>query len=65
MSKLTHSTSWGMEAVERAAVARGDKDEGPCPGCGDGDKVPAKGDWRCPVCDAEWHDEDEDTQESA
>lgn len=30
----------------------------PCPGCGDGDKVPSRGDWRCPVCDAEWFDFD-------
>ena len=32
----------------------------PCPGCGDGDKVPHSGYWRCPVCDAEWPGEDED-----
>lgn len=31
--------------------------EEPCPGCGDGDKVPASGYWCCPVCDAEWHDD--------
>lgn len=33
-----------------------------CPGCGDGDKVPAKGYWRCPVCDAEWFDEEENAR---
>lgn len=27
-----------------------------CEGCGDGDKVPATGYWRCPVCDSEWDD---------
>jgi hypothetical protein len=26
MAKLTHSTDWGMEAVERAAIERGDLD---------------------------------------
>lgn len=25
-----------------------------CEGCGNGDKVPASGYWRCPKCDAEW-----------
>ena len=35
-----------------------DDEREPCPGSGDGDKVPAKGYWRCPVCDAEWHDEE-------
>lgn len=38
------------------------EDREPCRGCGDGDKVPAilpEGYWRCPVCDAEWYDEDE------
>ena len=29
-----------------------------CSGCGGGDKVPATGDWRCPVCDAEWTEVD-------
>ena len=31
-----------------------------CEYCGDGDPVPAKGYWRCPVCDAEWPDEEEE-----
>ena len=32
-----------------------------CPGCRGGDKVPAHEPvWRCPVCDAEWHDYDAD-----
>lgn len=32
-----------------------------CDYCGDGDPVPPVGYWRCPVCDAEWHnDEDEE-----
>ncbi len=35
-----------------------------CPGCGDGDKVPATGSWVCPVCDAEWGDEDEYDEEA-
>lgn len=35
-------------------------DETPCEGCGDGDKVPASGYWRCPVCDTEWPDDDEE-----
>lgn len=39
--------------------------EEPCEGCGDGDKVPAKGYFRCPVCDAEWPDEDEDSSDNA
>lgn len=30
----------------------------PCSGCGDGDKVPAKGYWVCPVCDAEWNEDE-------
>ena len=34
----------------------------PCEGCGDGEKVPAKGYFRCPVCDTEWFDEDEDAE---
>lgn len=37
---------------------RGGDDE-PCPYCGDGDHVPAKGHWICPVCDAEWNEEDQ------
>ncbi len=53
---------WRDEAKALAmklATARnaGGKDE-PCRGCGDGDKVPASGYWRCPVCDAEWSGED-------
>lgn len=32
----------------------------PCEGCGDGDKVPAKGYWICPKCGAEWSDDDND-----
>jgi ribosomal protein L37AE/L43A len=41
-----------------------DEDDGmadhDCPGCQGGDKVPANADyWRCPVCDAEWYEEDE------
>ncbi|MDO9334917.1 MAG: hypothetical protein Q7T61_00815 [Caulobacter sp.] len=38
------------------------REEEACFGCGDGDKVPAvlpDGYWRCPVCDAEWHEHDE------
>lgn len=31
----------------------------PCHECGDGDKVPAIGYWRCPACDAEWHDDED------
>ena len=34
------------------------KPDEPCPGCGDGDKVPAHGYFLCPVCDAEWDQED-------
>jgi len=34
-------------------------DEEICSGCGDGDRVPAKGYWRCPICDAEWTDGEE------
>jgi hypothetical protein len=30
----------------------------PCEYCGDGDRVP-RGHWICPVCDAEWPEEDE------
>lgn len=37
-----------------------ESDEEICRGCGDGDKVPAEGYWRCPVCDAEWWDEEDD-----
>jgi hypothetical protein len=33
-----------------------------CPGCQGGDKAPAWGYWRCPVCDAEWEDEDSDIE---
>ena len=33
----------------------------PCEGCGDGDKVPASGYFRCPVCDAEWSDDGDDS----
>jgi hypothetical protein len=33
-----------------------------CPGCRGGDKVPAFEYWRCPVCDAEWLEEDLDPQ---
>lgn len=36
------------------------KEDEPCPGCGDGDKVPHRDYWRCPVCDAEWYDEEEE-----
>lgn len=32
----------------------------PCEHCGDGDPVPAKGYWRCPVCDAEWNTNEDD-----
>ncbi len=39
-------------------------DHEPCPGCGDGDKVPAHGHWVCPVCDAEWWEEDEAEDEA-
>lgn len=35
------------------------KDDEPCPGCGDGDKVPAHGYWQCPVCDAEWYENEQ------
>jgi len=35
-------------------------DEDLCPNCGDGDAVPDQGYWRCPVCDAEWNQDDED-----
>lgn len=31
----------------------------PCPGCGDGDKVPL-GHFHCQVCDAEWEDDQDD-----
>ncbi len=34
-----------------------DEDYEECPGC---ERAPAKGYYRCPVCDAEWPDEDED-----
>ena len=37
----------------------------PCAGCGDGDKVPATGYWRCPVCDSEWSDDDENRSDAA
>ncbi len=37
------------------------ENEEPCEHCGEGDPVPAKGYWRCPVCDAEWNDKDEDS----
>lgn len=40
-------------------------DQDVCEGCGDGDKVPAKGYFICPVCDAEWPDEEEDSLENA
>jgi hypothetical protein len=36
-----------------------DRENDPCPCCGDGDKVPAGEDFVCPVCDAEWIAEDE------
>lgn len=50
------------EIVEEPSIDdEDDEDREPCPECGDGDKVPAKGYWRCPVCDAEWlGDEDEE-----
>ncbi len=35
------------------------RDYDECPGCGDGDKVPARGYWQCPICDAEWDDSGE------
>lgn len=34
-----------------------------CGHCGEGDPVPAKGYWRCPVCDAEWNQDEEDEDE--
>lgn len=34
-----------------------------CPGCRGGDKVPAKGYFLCPICDAEWHEEEEEDQQ--
>jgi hypothetical protein len=37
-----------------------EEDREPCPECGDGDKVPAKGHWICPKCDAEWGDDSDD-----
>lgn len=37
----------------------------PCEGCGDGDKVPARGYWKCPICDAEWQDNSIDTDTPA
>lgn len=46
---------------EKRTSPRMDPETDPCPYCGDGDRVPAKGYWRCPECDAEWNeDEDED-----
>jgi len=37
-----------------------------CRGCGGGDKVPAGSDyWCCPVCDTEWHGDDEAPAEGA
>lgn len=36
-----------------------DRENDPCPGCGDGDKVPIGKDFICPVCDAQWTAEDE------
>lgn len=30
-----------------------------CPGCGDGDKVPAGQAFHCKVCDAEWEEDDD------
>ena len=46
---------------EYPVLVHDDEDDNrePCPGCGDGDKVPTTGYWRCPVCDAEWHDDDD------
>lgn len=39
-------------------------DDDACEHCGDGDPVLAKGYWRCPVCDAEWNQDDEDEEPS-
>lgn len=33
-------------------------DQEPCPECGDGDNVPAKGHYICQTCDAEYADDE-------
>lgn len=35
----------------------------PCPMCGEPNVVPEKGQWECPMCGADWRDEEgESTQ---
>ena len=46
-----------VENARAALKECGDiEDIDPCPVCGDGDRVPDTGYWRCPHCDAEWND---------
>lgn len=42
-----------------SAIPGDEDDDGYCDYCAD--HVPAKGAWVCPVCDAEWPDEEETT----
>lgn len=49
----------GATAPATAALAVDDEMDEPCEYCGEGDPVPATGYWRCPVCDAEWNQDDE------
>lgn len=52
-----------MADIVQTRYGSWDRENDPCPGCGEGDKVPVGMDFRCPVCDAEWFgDEDEDDQ---
>lgn len=46
-------------AIRSYAGRKEEIEDEPCSTCGEGDKVPAKGYWRCPECDAEWFEEED------
>ncbi len=48
------------EKEREAARWPADQADERCDHCGEGDPVPAKGYWKCPVCDAEWNVDEDD-----
>jgi hypothetical protein len=49
-----------MSDIVQTRYGAWDRENDPCPGCGDGDKVPPGEAFQCSVCDAEWFEEDGD-----
>lgn len=66
LAAARHTNRWRkVEALALAPLAPlvEEADEADrCSYCADGDPVPAKGYWRCPECDAEWHDDEDEDQ---